>query len=176
MKYSEHDCEFFEQLLLKQETEELAEAEQQLLEQHLQTCASCQNFQKTLTRAVQGAAFETERELVPGKAVRTELQQAFRARHPQSGTIANLRKFLTYRIPVYQAALTGLVIFLFLFSYQYFFTPERPGFYVEMPLEAGQIASIRQDSVLQQLQSIQKQNLGRNAAEDSTLTRFLISL
>lgn len=174
------NCKFFEQLLLQQETEPFNGPEKEQLDAHLRSCPRCAAFRRTLLGLAHEAAFERDPAGDPGKHVLNQLQQTLRESHQRVSLPETLwvrfRQLLTCRIPVYQAAFAGVVIFVLFLAYSQLSKMTEQEQSASFQFAGEQNISLYPDSALQQLQSIQKQTGGRNAREDSALTRFLISM
>jgi hypothetical protein len=123
---------------------------------------------------------ETGEKLIPDPAIRENILQRMKTLQPQEtgflrGTWQYVRSAFEYRVPVYQT-LSGLALIalIFLATRQISFSPDqtppepRSLIRMEMPTPT-------QMSVVDNLDIIDKQKIGRSAREDSVLTRFIVS-
>lgn len=173
-------CDDAEQLLIKSSIEELTEDENLLLDAHLRSCQRCRSFQSALVNMRDSMRISAKEEFVPDPAVRQNILREVKAlKLKQPGIFSRgwqyVRNVFEYRIPVYQTlAGAALIVLLFLAVRQLSTTsPQRPA-------EPRSVAQIErplpvQIGVLDNLDILDRQKIGRNAKEDSSLTRFIVS-
>lgn len=174
------NCDSIQRLLVKKTSDELTSDESLLVGEHLKSCARCQSYQRTLLNLQDSMEISAQEKLVPDPAIRENLIQRMRIQRSQkagilSSTWRNIRSMLQYRIPIYQP-LSGLVVIalIFLMVSHLSFSPDQE------PLESQGLAQIQtptpvQMSVVDNLDIIGRQKIGRNVKEDTTLTRFIVT-
>jgi hypothetical protein len=179
-KKSSTNCDDIEQLLIKRNIDGLTQNENLLVEKHLKFCERCKNYQSTLLNLQESMQIEPEEKLIPDPAIRQNIIQRMRAaQSKEQGIFQNgwqyIRTALEYRIPVYQTLLGIVLIFLISLSInRLFLTPEKE------PLKLQSFAQIEtltssQMSVIENLDILDQQKIGRTVKEDPSLTRFTVT-
>ncbi len=174
------NCDDIQRLLVSKISDEITRDEDRLVEEHLKSCGHCRSYQNTLLNLKDSIRVGTTEKLVPDPAIRENVLQRMRNLQPQeAGILRNawqyIRSIFEYRIPVYQT-LSGVVVIvlIFLATKQITFSPgQQPPepqslVRMEMPVPT-------QMSVVDNLDIIDKQKIGRSAKEDTALTRFIVS-
>lgn len=172
-------CGDIEELLIKQKSEILSEKEIALLQNHLKTCKHCQSYQTRLAYIQASMPISKNSPLKPDPAIRQSLINRMKALKPQKywGIDSLRQKILTvleYRIPVYQGLIGLACSWLIFVAIQYFsFLQSRSvsSEYYRMMSDA----KYYQINVIQNLQIIEQQKIGKTVREDSLLTRFVVS-
>jgi hypothetical protein len=174
------NCDDIEQLLIKKSIDELTEDENLLVEEHLKSCERCQSYQNTLSNLQHSMKTGAEEKLVPDPAIRENIIRRMKTLQPQeTGILRNawqhIRCVFEYRIPVYQT-LSGVVVIvlIFLATKQISFSPGK------QPPEPQSLVRMEMPeptemSVVDNLDIIAHQKIGRSAKEDTALTRFIVS-
>jgi hypothetical protein len=177
---SNMDCDDIERLLTNRIFDKLTQDENRLVEEHLKSCDRCRSYQNTLLSLQHSMKIGAEEKLVPDLAIRQNIIQRMKTLKPvETGIFAKgwyyTRNIFEYRIPVYQA-LSGLVLIalIYLTVGQFSFSPDRK------PSEPQSLAQIElstptQMRVVDDLEIIDLQKIGRNVKEDTTLTRFIVT-
>ena len=177
---SKPNCEDIQRLLVNKVSDELTRDEDRLLEGHLKSCGHCRSYQNTLLSLKDSMQIGTGEKLVPDPAIRENIVRRMKTLQPQETPILRnawqyIRSIFEYRVPVYQT-LSGLALIalIFLATRQISFSPDQkppePRSLVRMEMPAP-----TQMSVVDNLDIIDKQKIGRNVTEDTTLTRFIVS-
>lgn len=174
------ECDEIELLLLRQQVERLSSEENSRLQQHLKICIHCQNYGRQLANLHHAMAIDPTGHLTPDPAIRTVVMNRLRQRKPEKQGILNslwqwLSKVLEYRIPVYQGLVgvaCGLLIFVLV---KYFPNSGRSGW--ERSQHQFHLAdtTVYQINVIQNLDLIEDQKIGKSVLEDSLLTRFVVT-
>ena len=171
-------CNVVERLLIKRSFDELTEQENLILQDHLASCDRCRSYQNTLSnfrKAVQNGASRCP---VPDPAIRHTLLQQVKTlkvsiNKPKGNVWQWLRNALEYRIPGYQAVVGGVfILFLALALGKNSILISRGD---EKLFEVYQIEApfLETMNVMNKLELIDQQKIGRNAKEDSSLTQFI---
>jgi hypothetical protein len=174
------NCDDIQRLLVNKISDELTRDEHRLVEEHLKSCGHCRSYQNTLLKLQSSMQISEEEKLVPDPAIRENILQRMKTSQPQETGILRstwqyVRSVFEYRVPVYQT-LSGLALIalIFLATRQISFSPDqrppepRSLIRMEMPTPT-------QMSVVDNLDIIDKQKIGRSVTEDSALTRFIVS-
>jgi hypothetical protein len=174
------NCEDIQRLLVNKASDELARDEDRLVEEHLKSCGHCRAYQNTLLHLKESMRVGTGEKLVPDPAIRENILQRMKTLQPQETGILRstwqyIRSVFEYRVPVYQT-LSGLALIALIFlatrqiSSSPDQTPPEPRSLVRMEMPVP-----TEMSVVDNLDIIDKQKIGRNVTEDTTLTRFIVS-
>ena len=179
-KKSSANCDDIEQLLIKKDVDKLTQDENLLVENHLKFCERCRSYQSTLSSLHKSMRISPEEKLIPDPAIRQNIMQRMRSMKPeQTGILKSvwqhIKSTLEYRIPVYQTLLGIVLIFLISFSINRLFLTAK-----QESLELQSFAQIEslpstQISVIENLQIIDQQKIGRTVKEDPSLTRFTVT-
>ena len=171
-------CNSVERLLIKRSFNELTEEEELILHGHLESCDVCRSYQYTLSNLHKTVQSDSEHCPVPDSTIHQNLVHEMKTmkvnKEKQSGTIWRwARNVLEFRIPVYQT-LAGIVLILlmvFILS-QYSFLNNRgdEGLSDLTHFETQLLETI---NVMNDLELIEQQKIGRSAKEDSTLMQFI---
>jgi len=174
------NCDDVERLLIHRIFDQLTPEVNLSVEKHLKSCDRCQSYQKTLLNLQNSIQIRAEEKLVPDPAIRQNIIQRMKTLEPQEAgflrsTWQYVRSIFEYRIPVYQT-LSGvvLIVLIFLAVNQISFSPD------QKPPEPQSLTQIEtpvpaQMNVVDNLDIIDKQKIGRNVKEDTTLTRFIVT-
>jgi anti-sigma factor RsiW len=174
------NCDDVEQLLIKRIFDELSQDENLLAEKHLKSCDRCRSYQKTLLNLQNSMRVGVGEKVTPDPVIRENIIRQMKALRPEKAGIRRtswqyVRNVFEYRIPVYQV-LSGLVLIalIFLGVKQLSFSPDQE---TTEPQSLARIeASLpAQMSVIDNLEIIEQQKIGRNVKEDTTLTRFIVT-
>lgn len=174
------NCDDVERLLIHRVFDELTPEVNLSVEKHLKSCDRCRSYQKTLLNLQNSIQIRAEEKLVPDPAIRQNIIQRMKTLKPvESGIFAKgwhfIRSVFEYRIPVYQP-LAGavLIMLIFLAGRQLSFSPDQK---TPEPHSLTQIETPTpaQMSVIDNLEILKQQKIGRNVKEDTTLTRFIVT-
>ena len=182
-KSNEHPhiaCDQIEGLLTQRHFDEITQDQSLLIEEHLKSCDKCRSYQKTLSGLQTSMQTTAEAKLAPDPAIRQNVIRRMKtAKALEAGILARgwqyIRNGFQYRIPVYQA-LFGVVLIALIFVgiRQLPLSAHR-----EVPTTQGvirlQMPVSTEVSVIDNLEIVKQQKIGRNVGEDTTLTRFIVS-
>ncbi len=172
-------CSEIEELLIKQRiVDDLKTAESEALKTHLATCEECTKYQRVLLNVSHFVAIENEFGLAPNSELKKDLSGRLRAKNirvPKAdSTQKSFLDFLKIKIPIYQAAVGTLLLFLVFYAVNDF------GLGNEERLDTTSRAQIERSIVdsltmMQNIRLLESQKLGRNITEDSLLIRFIVT-
>ena len=172
-------CDDMERLLIKKNFDELTQQESLLVEGHLKSCDLCRSYGKTLSHLQDSMRIGTEK-LAPDPAIRESIIQRMKALRPERARIVAggwhyIRDLLKHRIPVYQPLLGAVLVLLIFAGAKQLSLPteERPS--DVQSLVETEIVMPAQLSVMDNLEIIRGQRIGRSAGEDTTLARFIVT-
>lgn len=172
-------CDDVEFLLIKKNFDELTQQESLLLEEHLKSCDLCRSYEKTLSHLQDSMRVEAEK-LAPDPATRERIIRRMKALRPEpAGVVVRgwhyLRDLLQHRIPVYQPILGAVLVLLIFVGAKQLTSPtvEKPA--VDQSLLRTEAVMPAQMSVMDNLDIVKAQKIGRSAGEDTTLSRFIVT-
>jgi predicted anti-sigma-YlaC factor YlaD len=172
-------CDEIEFLLVRENFDELTGQENLLVEEHLKSCDSCRSYQKTLSNLQDSMRIGAER-LTPDPAIRERVIERMEALKPrQAGIVVRswhyARDLLQHRIPVYQPILGAVLVLLIFFgTRQLSMTTAEKAPDIQTPVRTEMVMPA-QMSVMDNLEIVKAQKIGRSAGEDTTLARFIVS-
>lgn len=174
------DCDEIERLLINKNFGELTTDENLLVEDHLKSCGRCRSYQKTLLSLQNSMQMGPGEKLGPDPAIRQNIIGRMKTVRPQKPGIFvrgwhYIRVVFQYRVPVYQALFgVALIVLIFLGVRQLNFTTDR-----KYPSPQGvvqlQVPISTEVSVIDNLEIVKQQKIGRSVSEAITLTRFIVS-
>ncbi|HEX9975564.1 MAG TPA: hypothetical protein VGD14_26165 [bacterium] len=174
------NCKQAEELLVRQVLEDLIENETQELNDHLKICVHCQSYRHQLINFQQSMNIENSRLLKPDPAIRQKIIQQMKSRQPKRVSFVQviwqrLLGMLQYRIPVYQGVL-GMAISLLIFLAVNYFSISTKHHPIAFPefRAMGEVAAT-QVNVINSLEILEQQKIGRSVNEDTLLTRFIVT-
>ena len=172
-------CDEIERLLIKRGFDELTQQESLLLEDHLRSCDSCRCYQNALSNLQDSMRIGTEK-LAPDPAIRESIIRRMEALRPRQAGIAvrgwhHIRDLLQHRIPVYQPVLGAVLVLLIFTVVKHLSMPTEEEPLDVQTLVQTEIVMPTQLSVIDNLEIIKAQKIGRSAGEDTTLARFIVS-
>lgn len=173
-------CEIVEELLLKENVEDLNEDEIQLISEHLKECGRCNHIAETLENIQHSMSASPDNFPEPLPEIRRELLKRMEFLYTDSkngfrNSLKWLKAVLEYRIPVYQVvsvAFLGIIILLGVNRIS-----EQKSIEPQIPMATIQNVNLinTQLNILDNFQIISEQRIGQNVSEDSMLTRFIVS-
>lgn len=173
-------CEEIEELLIRQNFEQLIEEEIYILQGHLKNCNRCQRYQEQLAMLNNSIIINRNSPLTPNPVIRQNIIKWMKPLKPKKQGVLNriwqhVCDFLDYRIPVYQG-LIGIVCSLLIFiTISYFsFSNQNKTTSQKQSLIREEI-TFDQINVIKNLQIIEEQKIGKNVSEDTVLTQFIVS-
>jgi len=174
------NCDGIEALLIQRHFDEITRDQSLLVEKHLKLCDRCRSYQKTLLSLQKSMQIGRGEKLGPDPAIRQNIIGRMKTVRPQEpGIFARgwhyIRSVFQYRVAVYQALFgVALIVLIFLGVRQLNFTTDR-----EYPSPQGvvqlQVPLSTEVSVIDNLEIVKQQKIGRSVSEAITLTRFIVS-
>jgi len=173
-------CSEIERLLIKQRIleNELKTAESEVLKTHLATCEECAKYQSVLLNVGHLVDIENEFRLAPNSEIKENLSARLRAKNRGVPNADSTQKsffdFLKIKIPVYQAAVGTLLLFLVFYAVSDFGFGNQekldssPATFNERPI----VDSL---TMIQNIRLLESQKLGKNIEEDSLLIGFIVT-
>jgi len=174
------NCDEMESLLIKENLDELTTDENLLIKIHLKSCEHCRSFKNALLDLQNSMRIGAKQKPVPHPAIRQNIIRQMKTKKAKEAGVFKsgwqyIRGILEYRIPVYQALFSVALILLFSLGIRQLPFPiekkpqEQRGFaQLDVPISS-------QMNVIESLEIIDNQKIGRNAQEDSSLTQFILS-
>ena len=176
-KANQLTCAAFEDLLIQQHVDNLNEAETRKLNQHLENCGHCQQFQNVLCTMSQSITIEETSDLKPDPQIRNLIIQKMKQSQIKRTTflkdvLRDVWHLLEYRIPVYQGILGILLVILLIWGsialpiwYQQNFHQ------IHYPAQEENI-QVNQTNLLNSLDILEPQKIGKAVSEDTMLAKF----
>ena len=175
------NCLNIEQLLIKSSFDKLTGDENLVVKEHLKSCGRCRIFQNTLVNLHESAAIPLKGKLAPDSAIHRNIIKRMKTARPQKQRVFGkiwkyIRNILEYRIPVYQAAFGAALILLLIFTVdQISVLPANKVPDSHNILQTEESIST-QMNVVDDLNIIEHQKIGRSVREDSILTRYIVTM
>ena len=170
-------CKQIEELILKQSSESLSKQESNWVETHLSNCVSCRAFSISAKKIAKAMVVEPEASLHPDPAIRENIIRRMEVKSENKQNVLydifdTLRNILSYRIPLYQAALAIVIIFITLFGFD-FSNLWKDGNRIES-VNSQEIIYPANDQFMETNHpELSQQKVGINVREDSILARFI---
>lgn len=174
------NCEQAKELLVRQIFEDLNGNETQELTDHLKICEHCQSYCRQLTSFQQSMDIENSRLLKPDPAIRQKIIQQMNSRQPKRISFVQviwqrLLGMLRYRIPVYQGVIGMAVSLLIFLAVHNFSISTKHASKVAPEFHGMKEVAATQVNVINSLDILEQQKIGRSAIEDTALTRFIVT-
>lgn len=167
-------CKNVENILIKQNIENITEKEQQLVEEHLQSCQECKKYEYILLKIKNTLTAVHQEALIPDTRIKKKITKKINNHH---SVLNNIWQFILdlcdYRIPVYQALSVMVAVILLLVAFN------RVGSSTDRNIDLlGNSISLKAvvenlNYRLDSLQLIERQRIGVSVSEDSILTQFI---
>ena len=168
MNKTQVDCKEIQHLL----SSEFPDNYDKMISSHLESCSDCKKYAETLKIFSGYYSIENqENRIEPDPLIRENLVLNMKQRSEQNRTLWHkIRQVIDYRIPVYQVAAAVVIVFILIFAVE-----KIPDFYNAQPAEIlPQNPELSQIYLLDSLNLNSLQNVGRNALEDSAITKYLV--
>ncbi|MBN2000447.1 hypothetical protein JW935_23050 [candidate division KSB1 bacterium] len=165
-----HECNYYKDLLIRHATEGISAQLFERLQKHLEDCKDCRKVQQNIVRLQQVMHVDSSNFSGPSPDIAQKLRREIRKnRHDHIFT--TLRLILSYKIPVYQAAIGAVFVALFFWLSTHS---------TVIPLKVDKISddvTIQSNTVgyyttQQALDLLQYQNVGIEVSKDSLLMQF----
>ena len=167
-------CEEVENILIKQNIENISETEQQLVENHLRSCEQCKKYEYALLKLKNTLAAVHQDTLMPDPEIKKNISNRIAGR---TSVLNNIGQFILeifeYRIPVYQAigAMAAVIFILVAFNTVATSTDRNIDILGNSVSLKGVVENLNYR--LDSLQLIERQRIGISVSEDSILTQFI---
>lgn len=182
MSATDKNCAGMQDLLIKKDFAELAAHESLTLNEHLQQCEVCRDFQQALLNVQQAIQPAAEEMLIPHPAIRQNLRNSIRRAQPARQVTTGLREawnsllgILKLRIPVYQAVLGTAVIFAVFSGIEKLNARGERAMLQRLLSEQNGKQAIVPFEAPHRIAQIDSQKIGRSVAEDSLLMKFIVT-
>ena len=167
-------CQEIEDMLIKNNIEDLTQIEQELIERHISYCSECKKYSQVLININQAFVSTPRDDSMPLAAIRKNaLTKIAGNRGTFSAFWYSLLSLFEYRIPVYQALVMILVALVLLIGFDYANSEQNSLSMIWS--DSHQLEGMISDTnyVLDSLQMLERQRIGKNVLEDSILTQFI---
>jgi hypothetical protein len=167
-------CQEIEDMLIKKNIEDLTQIDQELIERHLSYCLECKKYSQILFNINQAFVSPHRNDSMPLLGIR---ENTLKKISRSSGTLStfwySLLSLFEYRIPVYQALGMILVALVLLIGFDYANSEQNSLSMIWS--DSHQLEGMISDKnyVLDSLQLLERQRIGKNVLEDSILTQFI---
>ena len=171
-------CKQIEELIIKQKTESLSKDEMNQIKLHIVNCSSCKNLYLTVNKLETNMILNSNDSLRPSPKIREILianlkDKTLVKKSWHLNLIGAIKNILSYRIPVYQAGLAALIIFL-LITYGIDFSNRANNRKSESPKVTQKIEYPANNEYMIEIHpDINDQKVGVNIREDSSLIGFI---
>jgi hypothetical protein len=147
-----------------------------MISSHLESCPDCKKYAETLK--IFGGYYSIENQenrIEPDPLIREKLVSHMKQRSEQNKNLWHkIRQVIDYRVPVYQVAAALAIVFILIFTVERIPDLSRD-IYSAQPAEIlPQNPELSQIYLLDSLNLKSLQNIGRNALEDSAITKYLV--
>ena len=143
---------------------------------HLESCPDCKKYAETLKIFNGYYSIENQdNRIEPDPSIRANLVSNMKHRSEQNEKLWHkIRQIIDYRVPVYQVAAAVAIVIILIFTVERI--PDLgQDIYGEQPAEIlPQNPELSQIYLLDSLNLKSLQNVGRNALEDSAITKYLV--
>lgn len=171
-------CEQVEKIFINQKIDHISEEEKQVLITHLHSCEFCKHHQLVCEKIHNSMDIEQNSELIPKPEIRENLVNKMKANQPEKSTtlgyfLNNLKSVFSYRIPVYQAAVGIISMFLIFFALEKLPSKDRLMNPSEKIFIQNSDLHLTQTNILDSLDILSKQKIGLNVSEDTVFTKYI---
>lgn len=174
------NCDEMEWLLVSKILDGITPDQNLKVEEHLKSCQRCRSYQETLSGLQHTMQAGAEEKLEPAPAIKENIIKRMKAtRQAEAGVLTRIwqstKAIFDYRIHAYQAVFGLILVALVYFAVER--SPSIPE--QEAPISHSltrmEVPPPAQMSVIDDLEIVKQQKIGRNVGEDTTLTRFIVS-
>jgi len=177
-KSDKNICEKIEEILINQKVDNVSEEEKRILSNHLDSCENCKKHQFVFDEIQNVVEIEQNSKLIPNPEIRENLLNRMKENQPDktsilSNVMSSLKSVFSYRIPVYQAAVGIISLFLISFALGKLpFQDQLPNS-DERAFNSINELSLSQTNILDSLKILNKQKIGLNVSEDTVFTKYI---
>lgn len=171
-------CEQIEEILTNQKVDNVSDEEKQILINHLDSCENCKKYQSVFDEIQNVMKIEKNSELIPKPEIRKNLLNRMKSNQPLKEKVlkkflSNLKSVFSYRIPVYQAAVGIICLFLISFALGKLPSQDRKLKSDESAFISIKELSLSHTNILDSLEILNKQKIGLNVSEDTVFTKYI---
>ena len=170
MKKENRSCGDIQKMIILEKINPLADSDKKRMLEHIEICPKCAAYGETLNLMVWGENHESISTQPDLNAMREKLTMQIRLKgtnHSDAWITAWIRQKLTQRVPLYQAAIAFVLLFIITVT-----TLRGTGPSLQ---RQGDLSGITGLTALDTVQIEQLNNIGRSSLEDSTLTRLTVT-
>jgi hypothetical protein len=171
-------CEQIEKIFINKQIDKISEGEKQILITHLDSCENCKKYHVVFDEIQNVLAIEQKGELFPKPEIREHLLNRMKENQPLKENVlgsllSNLKSVFSYRIPVYQAAVGIICLFLISFALGKVPSQDRIIKSDERAINSINELSLSHTNILDSLEILNKQKIGLNVSEDTVFTKYI---
>ncbi len=172
MKNTTPECSLIQQLLL---TEQRENPDSQIMT-HLASCDECRRYAEMLNLFEDHYAIENmENRIEPDPEILNNLRAEMIQKQDQENKIKfKIKRIIEYRVPVYQIAAAAAVIFFLFFAVDKIPEPDQDTHPASQGKFLPETTELAQINLMDSLMLSSLKNVGRNALEDSAITKYLV--
>jgi hypothetical protein len=168
-------CNQIEKILIENQWQNLTAEKKKSIRQHLENCESCKQLQKTIADFEEAMSIKYNSPLLPDPAIQLQIIKKIKNKQKKS-LISQIKDWVlaivNYRIPVYQAGISIIIIFLFIALVKNFALSERKHLPEQAVYEISAPNIVTQINVLNLNEVVENQKPGTSAKDDTLLLKF----
>ena len=177
MRKINRDCQKYIDLMTEQNSDRINTDQKKELNEHLTECKSCRKFNVSSTNVAKELRSGIDKTGVVFPKIQKELIDELYPKEKRRGSywLKRFAAIFEYRIPVYQAAVAFIILFLIMISD--FSVPTKTQHSGKMlaDSQATQITGAGETFPSYAWQWMDSQRVGINVKEDTIFTRFIVS-
>jgi hypothetical protein len=172
MKNTTQECSRIQQLLCTGQSEH----PDSKIMMHLASCDECRRYAEMLNLLAEQYAIENmENRIEPDPEILNNLRAEMIQKQDQQTKIKfKIRRIIEYRVPVYQIAAAAAVIFFLFFAVDKIPEPDQDIYPASQEKFLSETTELAQINLMDSLMLSSLKNVGRNALEDSAITKYLV--
>ena len=177
-KSDKSSCAKIEKMLINQKIDKISKEEKKLLITHLDSCENCKKYQSVFDGIQNVLAIEQKGELFPKPEIRENLLNRMRVNQPEKSNIfsnflGDLKSVFSYRIPVYQAVVGIISLFIISFALGKLPSQDRIINSDERVFNSINELSLTHINILDSLDILNTQKIGLHVSEDTVFTKYI---
>ncbi len=174
-------CEVIQALLIQKNFDNLTHSQNESVDLHLNTCLTCQHFQKVLIKMNELTDYKEENAYTLPTATVQNLRHRVAARKKSKISLIQqswewLRNILDYRVPVHQIVFGGVMILMIFFISRQVSFENKYEIPVSPSISTLETPMAETMQVLNPHEVLEKQMIGQSVQEDTALYRFLVTV
>lgn len=172
MKKKSTDCTHIQQLL----SSEVNDKYDQAISEHLLSCAECQRYADGVELIRNNYSSDRAKDLIePNPEIKEKLLSYMQNREKSDSSFWPwIKRVINYRIPAYQVATAAAVILILFLTIDYLPYFDQKIYSSSSSEIFSQYPEYSQINLIDSLNLSGLQNIGRNALEDSAITKYLV--